>query len=636
MGEIWNVTFDVAAVVVLLVLFIWYLVEKRIPLRSHTVFLELITCGFIAASLEILAQTYVSGRGYLKDSVFEWIFAVQLMFTYIQVALFYWYSLVLARLERKQMNKRLWVVVAAAAVIIFFNLTNPVTKWEYYFYNFKYYTNWAGYILYGISIALMIAALVVLYVKVKEVSLGKALLFTLNVVFICVALYLQMKYSVAILNFSIAIGCLTLYQYLNNPSDMTDETTQIFNRNLLGIFVRNEFAAGKNFGVIVVAMDDFKFINKTYGVNAGDEMLKQIAAFLVSVRNSDMVFRFGSDQFCMIVRKSDKSLEQISEQIQDRFKHPWYSDSSDGIMMSASICCISCPKDALSYENLIEVIDYSMLMAKKINKGGISRAENLRLDLLREDKAIEKAVKLAIDRNELMVYYQPIYSVSKGHYNSAEALVRLNDSQLGWISPEKFIPIAEKNGLIVQMGEIILEKVCKFIHDNNLKNTSIEYIEVNISPIQLVQNDFVARVKNILEKYDVQPEQINMEITETATLTGTNIINDNIASLVDYGIKFSLDDYGSGNANIDYINNMPFSIIKLDKFIIWDAFKNEKAGITLKYTVGMLNALELHIVAEGVETEEMKERLKEVGCHYMQGWYYSKAVSDDEFMKLIA
>jgi EAL domain-containing protein (putative c-di-GMP-specific phosphodiesterase class I) len=226
--------------------------------------------------------------------------------------------------------------------------------------------------------------------------------------------------------------------------------------------------------------------------------------------------------------------------------------------------------------------------------------------------------------------------VSKGHYNSAEALVRLNDSELGWISPEKFIPIAEKNGLIVQMGEIILEKVCKFIHDYDLKNTPIESIEVNISPIQLVQADFVDRVKKILEKYEVSPSQINMEITETATLTGTSVINDNIAALVDYGIKFSLDDYGSGNANIDYINNMPFSIIKLDKFIIWDAFKNEKAGITLEYTVGMLNALQLHIVAEGVETEEMNERLSEVGCHYMQGWYYSKAVSDDEFMKLIA
>ena len=139
-----------------------------------------------------------------------------------------------------------------------------------------------------------------------------------------------------------------------------------------------------------------------------------------------------------------------------------------------------------------------------------------------------------------------------------------------------------------------------------------------------------------INKYNIKPSQINIEITETATIGTTNVVSENIKSLVEFGIKFSLDDYGSGNANIDYINNMPFSIIKLDKCIIWDAFDNEKAGITLEYTIKMLNALKLYIVAEGVETLEMKDKLESVGCHYMQGWYYSKAVAGDEFMKLIA
>lgn len=303
--------------------------------------------------------------------------------------------------------------------------------------------------------------------------------------------------------------------------------------------------------------------------------------------------------------------------------------------MSASITCIECPKDAEAYGELVEVIDYSMAVAKKNKKGGVSMATDVELDKIRNDKAVEKAVRLAMDRDELMVYYQPIYSVTHGAYNSAEALVRLHDDELGWISPEVFIPIAEKNGMIVEMGEMILEKVCKFIRDNNLKDTGIEYIEVNISSIQLIQVDFADRVKDILEKYDVKPEQINIEITETATIASMSVVKENINKLVEYGIAFSLDDYGSGYANIDYINRMPFKIIKLDKYIIWDAFKNDKAGITLEYTIGMLNALELLIVAEGVETVEMRDRLTNIGCHYMQGWYYSKAVSDREFIKLI-
>jgi len=243
---------------------------------------------------------------------------------------------------------------------------------------------------------------------------------------------------------------------------------------------------------------------------------------------------------------------------------------------------------------------------------------------------------MAMAKNELMVYYQPIFSVSKGVYNSAEALVRLKDEELGWISPEEFIPISEKNGLIVEMGEIILDKVCRFIRDFKLSETSVEYVEVNISPVQLTHPDFADRVKTIIEKYGVSPEQINMEITETATLSSASMVLQNINKLIEYGIAFSLDDFGSGNANISYINTMPFKIIKIDKNLIWDAFTNDTAGITLEYTINMLNALKLNIVAEGVETEEMTNQLADFGCHYMQGWFYSKAIPAEDFMNVIS
>ena len=185
------------------------------------------------------------------------------------------------------------------------------------------------------------------------------------------------------------------------------------------------------------------------------------------------------------------------------------------------------------------------------------------------------------------------------------------------------------------MGDIIFKKVCQFIRDFELAKTAVEYIEVNISPVQLMQFDFADRIIALMEQFDIKPEQINMEITETANMSIAAVIEKNILKLVEYGISLSLDDYGSGNANIGYINQLPFKIIKIDKGIIWDSFKNSKAGTTLEYTIGMLNALDLFIVAEGVETKEMMERLAEFGCHYMQGWYYSKAVPGSEFMKLI-
>ena len=418
---------------------------------------------------------------------------------------------------------------------------------------------------------------------------------------------------------------------------VTDALTGIYNRHGFDEKVEQYMRQNpqKHCVMAMLDIDDFKFINKTYGVENGDNLLRQIGAFMETLPFAKTVFRLGADQFCIVLYKVLDQVDAVAQTVHERFRHPWYSENQAGIMMSASICCVNCPTDAAAYGQLVEVMDYSMSMAKRLQKGRITYAKDYDLGKSKQDKAFEKAVKQALDRDELMVYYQPIFSVEQGVYNSAEALVRLHDEELGWISPEDFIPIAERNGMIIEMGEVILDKVCRFIHEFKLAQTIVEYIEVNISPVQLMQQHFSDRVKQIMEKYDVRPNQINIEITETATISMADTVNANIMDLVQYGIKFSLDDYGSGYANIDYINHMPFSIIKLDKYIIWDAFKSTKAGITLKHTIGMLNELELHIVAEGVETAEMRDHLADIGCHFMQGWYYSKAVSDQDFIRLI-
>ena len=233
------------------------------------------------------------------------------------------------------------------------------------------------------------------------------------------------------------------------------------------------------------------------------------------------------------------------------------------------------------------------------------------------------------------VHYQPIFNTEKGCYTSAEALVRIKDDLLGNISPEIFIPIAERNGSIIRMGNMIFEKVCKFISENNMRNTTIEYIEINVSAVQCMQEDFVDTLNEIMERYGVQPDQINLEVTETAAVNSIAVLQENVERLHRQGISFALDDYGSGYATIGYIHQLPFKIIKLDKLMVWDAFENERAGITLRYTVGMLKELKVHIVAEGVETLEQQSRLSDIGCDYLQGWYYSKAVPPNEFAKLI-
>lgn len=630
-----NLAFDYMAMAILALIIIWYISDRKIPLLSRKIFFAMVKVIFVGGLCEIIAVDLIRETGNHSGIVYTIFLTIHQFGLNLIPVLFAFYVSVLVN-NNARINKMLSISCFFTTMLIAVMVClNPVLGWLFVSTDAGIVYGKAAVVLFVICMLLVVFSLLLMFKNPDRVDFRQAVLTTVTVLLCCVAIVVQHFSKMPIVCFVLSCACLMLYHYLNNAGVITDATTLLYNRSFMGDYLKYEFSTGKKFHVIVVAMDDFKFINKTYGVNTGDGLLQQVGGYLNRIEDVEAVFRFGSDQFCLFIRKRTKDVDKITEEIHERFLHPWYGESSAAIMMSASVCCISCPKDAKSYEGLIEVIDYAMTIAKKTQKGGVVRASDLDIDNLMNDKAIEKAVKLAMDRDELKVHYQPIFSVEKGKYNSAEALVRLKDDELGWISPDIFIPIAEKNGLIMELGYMILEKVCRFIRGNSLSDTDIEYIEINISPVQLTQLDFAEKVIQMVEKYDIKPSQINFEITETASLGTMVVLNDNIGRLVDYGIAFSLDDYGSGHSNIDYINHMPFKIIKIDKSIIWDAFKNEKAGITLEYTIGMLNALKLLIVAEGVETEEMRDKLQEIGCHYMQGWYYSKAVSDKEFMELI-
>lgn len=631
----WNLAFDYAACFFLLLILVWYFNERMVPLRSHRAFLVLLVNTLFATVFEIAATWMARNMDTVGYDLFYAVLTLQTLAVNLVPITFTFYLLQLVHLD---VLKYPWLhflfrcAVGANVVILALNLK---FRWAFTFENEAYRVSYGCMVLYGIDAVMILVCLITSIRFRKRFQFLRLIPLLFTLFFGVLSGFLQVIAYVPMVNLMLTAVCMTLFHYQQNAGTVTDAVTGQFNRRFMGEYLQNQFLEKKPFGILVIAMDHFKFINKTYGVANGDVLLQQVGNYLNGARASGIVFRLGSDQFCLAIDKNLSKMEVLADQVRERFHQPWYIKGQAGIMMSASLCIIECPKDADTYDALIDVLDYSVSVAKRTKKGGITLAGDIQLSRIRQEKEMEKAVKLALDRDELMVYYQPIFSAQKGVFNSAEALVRLHDEKLGWISPEDFIPLAEKNGLILEMGETVLQKVCRFIRDSRLARTTIEYIEVNISPIQLMQLNFADRVKDILEEYNVKPQQINLEITETATVSASTVIRDNIDQLVDYGITLSLDDFGSGNANLDYINRMPFKLIKIDKDIVWDSFKNQKAGIALEYTVKMLNALELYIVAEGVETEEMKQRLLDVGCHYLQGWYYSKAVPGQEFMKLL-
>lgn len=630
-----NLSYDYAAAFFLLMLMIWYITEKKVPLKSYRFFFYVIICAFLATTLEIATFEMVRFPDLIPYRVSYTVMSWHMFFLHGFVTCLAYCMLGMAHVDVRKNRKLMAVFVTSWIMLTVICLFNPQLRWAATLRVDGYRETGVGYLLFLVDICMLIIIFGLIIKRNYSYKFLTTPLIVFLVICATVAAVVQAMNYALMLNLIITVFLLVMYLFQQSPDAVTDKLTGQFSRLFLGEYLKDCFIEEKIFSVILVDLDDFKFINQSYGIEVGDVLLNQVGKYLESMKSSGLVFHYDADQFCVIVDRRKYFADVMAREIKGRFAFPWKLENHE-VMMSATICIVDCPEDANNAENLVDVIEYAMEEAKKNKKGQITHAHEVELEKIHMAKSIEKIVKAAIATDKIMVYYQPIYSVEKKGFRSAEALARLYDEKLGWIPPDEFIVIAERSGLIIELGEMILHKVCRFIRDNNLAQTPIEYIEINVSPIQLMQKGFASKMLEIMKQYNVAPSQINVEITENAMMTAFSVVDENLRKLVDNQVAVSLDDYGSGYATINYINKLPFELIKIDRAIVQDSFKEKKAGITLEHTVSMLNALELDIVAEGVETEEMRDLLVKFGCHYLQGWYYSKAVSETEFMQFIS
>ena len=297
-----------------------------------------------------------------------------------------------------------------------------------------------------------------------------------------------------------------------------------------------------------------------------------------------------------------------------------------------SVCVFKFPEDTKSVEQL-------RLLLSDLRNHKYSNGVNLASTYMKnKDYTImanmDTILKDAIENDRFEVYYQPIYSNEKNGFNSAEALLRLITPEYGFIRPDLFIPMAEESGAIHKIGLIVLEKVCRFISSDEFKKLGLDYIEVNLSVVQCMDKNLADKILSVCKKYGVNPSQLNLEITETASIfTQRNMIK-NINRLFETGYSFSLDDFGTGYSNLVRIASLPLNIVKLDKSFTWTE-NSEDLKIILENTINMIKKMNMKIVVEGVETEEMLKRFKDLGCEYIQGYYFSKPLPEYDFINYI-
>ncbi|MDO4966985.1 MAG: bifunctional diguanylate cyclase/phosphodiesterase [Lachnospiraceae bacterium] len=422
-----------------------------------------------------------------------------------------------------------------------------------------------------------------------------------------------------------------------------DSLTSLYNRNffvmLLREFVEKADAEKNTVEVMLVDIDNFKKINDSLGLVYGDELVQDFGLFLKEFQNDYVkVCRFGSDVFGIAVYSpcGTRSCDMIFKSINERLRKPFILTNNTEIAFSVSAGVSEYPGGGKSALELIKNTEIVLYVSKEKNKGGISYFDESMLNKFLDDINIETKLKDAISNNQFTVYFQPLFDTEDGKMRGAEALLRWPDDEGGFVcGPNVFIPLAEKNGSIISLGNFVFREVFQAIHDWKIKYRANLIISINVSAIQLKKDNFIDDIQKYMDLYEVDPESLEIEITESVLINNFDETLEKIKTLRRMGIRVSLDDFGTGFSSLSYLRQLPINTLKIDKSFVDNIENDDKTTMIIGSVIDMVKKLNLESVAEGVEDKNQLDFLKEQGCNNIQGYLLSKPVTKAEFEKLI-
>ena len=451
-----------------------------------------------------------------------------------------------------------------------------------------------------------------------------------------VVIIIQMYMPSVVLSGSAATcSLLLIYLFLQNKQLCIDHLTKVPNRQEFLKMLELSLKQRTQFTLLVISLREFSRINDIHGQHNGDAMLEAVSKYLRSkplgLKESE-IYRYSGDEFALLLHKADlKRLEELIAQITLRFANPWDTESCT-CMLSPAIGVTSCPETSDVLVDLIRGLEYAVIRAKMDSAGNyicFCTPELLKQARRRQD--IVELLRQNVQNGGFDVYFQPIYGIKADQFVIAEALLRLNDTPLGNISPGEFIPIAEESGLIIDMTYLMLEKVCKRLGSLLEQGLNFGGISVNFSPLQFTQRDLIPRFLEILERNHIPFSKIKVEITESALIENEEIVTEYINQMHELGIRIGLDDFGTGYSNLVSVLKLPFDTIKLDKSLVWSAITDRRFAILVQNLTRAMRELGMCILAEGVEDEAQRQFVVDCGCHYIQGFYYARPMPGDTF-----
>ncbi|UZE97720.1 bifunctional diguanylate cyclase/phosphodiesterase [Alkalimarinus alittae] len=386
-------------------------------------------------------------------------------------------------------------------------------------------------------------------------------------------------------------------------------------------------------GLMFLDLDNFKHINDTMGHDNGDSLLIEASRRISScLRGTSTVARLGGDEFLVILPSldDDAAAEQVAERILQTFTPPFILTNQE-VFISTSIGIAIYPTDSDTSSTLLQHADAAMYQAKDKGKSSFQRFSPEMNQDSHERLQIETRLRRALELEELELYYQPIVQASTGKIIGAEALIRWNNPTLGIISPDKFIPLAEETGLIVPIGDWVLNTACKDIKHWQQTTGMNLTIAVNVSPRQFRDGGFIETVNQVLSETQLDPQFLELEITERLILDKSIETSGIFKHLDEKGIKLSIDDFGTGYSALGYLKSYPFDTLKIDKSFVQDVIESSEDAALVTAIITMAHSLGLKVIAEGVEEAPQLGFLNQHNCDYAQGYFFSRPVPAEDF-----
>jgi len=423
-----------------------------------------------------------------------------------------------------------------------------------------------------------------------------------------------------------------------------DPLTSLANRALFAEKVKQAIAGGGGeVAVLFIDLDDFKTVNDSLGHSAGDELLIAVALRLRGcLRPEDLVARLGGDEFAVMVQDGDAETAGtgVARRIMDAFTHPVVV-GPDSVAVHASVGIATNHQRTVAAEDLIRDADVAMYKAKTSGKGTFELFNVTMGTEVLERHGLKEELRLAIERDELTLYFQPIVSLETGALVAAEALVRWEHPRRGLVGPSEFVPLAEETGLILSLGQYVLEEACRYAHKWKPDTDADGHqpaVHVNLSAIELRDPTLVKRVRQTLSATGVDPRRLVFEVTETLLLEDSERVSAALAQLRELGVRFALDDFGTGYSSLSYLHTLPLDILKIAKSFVDGLGRGGREASFVRMIIELARTLGLSVIAEGIETAEQASALAALECEYGQGFHLGRPrpAEDDLPLRLAA